>query len=58
GGESSGERYRGHREQEPAVADVDHSVSNPTNAKHQPADHVSQRSHRRRRQRRPRSLSG
>lgn len=58
GGESSGERYRGHREQEPATADVDHAMSNPADAEHQPPDHVSQRSHRRGCQRRSRSLSG
>lgn len=58
GGESSGERYRGHREQEHAIADVDHTVSNRADAEHQPLDHVSQWSHRRRCQRRSRSLSG
>lgn len=58
GGESSGERYRGHREQEPATADVDHAMSNRADAEHQPPDHVSQRSHRRGCQRRSRSLSG
>lgn len=58
GGESARERYWGHREQEPAVADVDYAVSNTADAEHQPLDHVSQRSHRRSCQRRSRSLSG
>lgn len=58
GGESARERYWGHREQEPAVTDVDYAMSNTADAEHQPLDHVSQRSHRRSCQRRPRSLSG
>lgn len=51
GGEPAGERHRGDREQEPAAAHVDHPVSEPANAEHQPPHHVPERCHRRRRQR-------
>lgn len=51
GGKPAGERHRGDREQEPAATDVDHSVSEPADAEHQPPHHVPQWGHRRRCQR-------
>lgn len=58
GGEPAGERHRGDREQEPAAAHADHAVPEPADAEHQPPHHVSQRCHRRGRQRRAGSLPG
>lgn len=52
GGQPAGERHRGDREQEPAAAHAHHTVPEPANAEHQPAHHVPEWRHRRRRQRR------
>lgn len=51
GGKPAGERHRGDREQELTTTHIDHPVSEPADAEHQPPHHVPQRSHRRRCQR-------
>lgn len=45
GGKPAGECHRGDREQEPTTAHLDHPVSEPADAEHQPPHHVPQRGH-------------